>query len=199
MSDNNSGNATLYSGGINGSPVSLDLTVPVPGGNPTGQVANSTSDFPVGGSTGSAAIFIIDTDSIGSTQSPGEIAAWNGGADFTVEDSPTGGPGGTTPKGAVFKGLALSSLPKAGPELFAADVANAKVDVFNKDFAPLHRPGEFVDPAIPKGYAPFNSNSSVTKSSSPTASRTKPRTMSSPGPALATSTSTTRTAFSSII
>jgi uncharacterized protein (TIGR03118 family) len=156
VSDNNSGNATAYSGGVNGSPVSLALTVPVPGGNPTGQVANPTADFPVGGTSGSAAIFIVDSDSIGTTQSPGEIAAWNGGTQFVVEDSPTGGPGGTTPPGAVFKGLALSALPTAGPELFAADVANARVDVFNKDFAPVSTPAEFIDPYIPRGYAPFN-------------------------------------------
>jgi uncharacterized protein (TIGR03118 family) len=156
VSDNNSGHATFYSGGVNGGAVSLDGTVPVPGGNPTGQVANPTSDFPVGGATGSAAFFIVDSDSIGTTQSPGEIAAWNGGASFVVEDSPTGGPGGTTPAGAVFKGLAISALPTAGPELFAADVANARVDVFNKDFAPVTTPTEFVDPYIPRGYAPFN-------------------------------------------
>jgi uncharacterized protein (TIGR03118 family) len=156
VADNNTNNATFYSGGVNGGAVTLDGTVPVPGGNPTGQVVNPTSDFPVGGTSGSAAFFIIDSDSIGSTQSPGEIAAWNGGAKFVVEDSPTGGPGGTTPAGAVFKGLALSTLPTAGPELFAADVANARVDVFNKDFAPVSTPTEFVDPAIPKGYAPYN-------------------------------------------
>jgi uncharacterized protein (TIGR03118 family) len=156
VSDNNSGNASVYSGGVNGSAVSLDLTVPVPGGNPTGQVVNTTADFPVGGSTGSPADFIVDSDSIGSTQSPGEIAAWDGGAAFVVEDSPTGGPGGTTPAKAVFKGLAISGAPTAGPELFAADVANAQVDVFNKSFAPLSTPTEFRDPAIPKGYAPFN-------------------------------------------
>jgi uncharacterized protein (TIGR03118 family) len=156
VSDNDSGNASVYSGGVNGSPVSLDLTVPVPGGHPTGQVANTTGDFPVGGATGSAAIFIVDSDSIGTTRSPGEIAAWNGGASFVVEDSPTGGPGGTTPAGAVFKGLAISASPTAGPELFAADVANARIDVFNKDFAPVSTPTEFVDPAVPKGYAPFN-------------------------------------------
>jgi len=156
VSDNNSGNASVYSGGVNGSAVSLDLTVPVPGGNPTGQVFNTTSDFPVGGSTGSPANFIIDSDSIGTTQSPGEIAAWDGGSTFVVEDSPTGGPGGTTPANAVFKGLAISGLPTAGPELFAADVANATVDVFDKDFAPVSTPSEFQDPAIPKGYAPFN-------------------------------------------
>src|SRR5215471_17568238 len=38
VSDNNSGFATVYSGGVKGGAVTLDLTVPVPGGNPTGQV-----------------------------------------------------------------------------------------------------------------------------------------------------------------
>jgi uncharacterized protein (TIGR03118 family) len=156
VSDNNSGDASVYSGGVDGGSVSLDLTVSVPGGNPTGQVFNTTSEFPVGGATGSPANFIVDSDSIGSTQSPGEIAAWDGGSAFVVEDSPTGGAGGTTPANAVFKGLALSSSPTAGPELFAADVANARVDVFNDQFVPLSTPTEFQDPAIPKGYAPFN-------------------------------------------
>jgi uncharacterized protein (TIGR03118 family) len=156
VSDNNSGMATVYSGGVKGSAVSLDLTVPIPGGNPTGQVFNSdAAAFPVGGLKGSAADFIVDTDSVGSKQSPGEIAAWNGGASFVVEDSTKGGAGGKTPAKAVFKGLALATTPKAGPELFAADVANAKVDVFNKDFALVKTPTEFRDPKIPANYAPF--------------------------------------------
>jgi uncharacterized protein (TIGR03118 family) len=156
VSDNNSGFATVYSGGIKGGPVSLDLTVPVPGGNPTGQVFNpDTSAFPVGGTTGSPAVFIVDTDSIGAAQSPGEIAAWDGGASFAVEDSPAGGAGGKTPAHAVFKGLALATAPAAGPELFAADVANARIDVFNRDFHLVSAPAEFRDPKIPAGYAPF--------------------------------------------
>jgi uncharacterized protein (TIGR03118 family) len=73
-----------------------------------------------------------------------------------VEDSPSGGAGGKTPAKAVFKGLALSTTPTAGPELFAADVANAKVDIFNSKFAPVSAPTEFKDPKIPATYAPFN-------------------------------------------
>jgi uncharacterized protein (TIGR03118 family) len=157
VSDHNSGFATVYSGGIGGSKVSLDLTVPAPGGNPTGQVFNSdASAFPVGGLHGSPAVFIVDTDSIGAHQSPGEIEAWNGGASFVVEASPKGGPGGKTPAKAVFKGLAIATTPTAGPELFAADVANARVDVFNRDFRFVKTPTEFRDPKIPAGYAPFN-------------------------------------------
>jgi uncharacterized protein (TIGR03118 family) len=154
VSDNNSGDATAYTGGDNGGSVSLAITVPVPGGNPTGQVYNNLGGFPTGGPNGAAAIFIVDSDSIGPTQSPGEIAAWDGGSSFVVEDSPTGGPGGTTPAGAVFKGLAIARTA-AGPELFATDVANAKVDVFNSNFVPMSTPTEFADPAIPAGYTPF--------------------------------------------
>jgi uncharacterized protein (TIGR03118 family) len=156
VSDNNSGKATVYSGGMNGGAVSLDLTVPVPGGNPTGQVFNSDSSaFPVGGKNGAPANFIVDTDSVGAHQSPGEIAAWDGGASFVVEDSARGGAGGKIPAHAVFKGLAIAFGPKAGPELFAADVANARVDVFNRDFRPMSTPSQFRDPKIPAGYAPF--------------------------------------------
>jgi uncharacterized protein (TIGR03118 family) len=156
VSDNNSGLAGVYSGGVGGGAVSLDFTVPVPGGNPTGQVFNPDgSAFPVGGAGGGSAIFIVATDSIGTHQSPGEIAAWNGGHAFVVEDSPKGGAGGKTPARAVFKGLALANA-KAGPELFAADVANAKIDVFNKNFKLVSTPKEFRDPKLPAGYAPFN-------------------------------------------
>jgi uncharacterized protein (TIGR03118 family) len=154
VSDNNSGKATVYAGGVNGSKVALELTVPVPGGNPTGQVFNSFKGFPVGGASGNPAIFIVDSDSTGATQSPGQIEAWDGGAKFVVEDSPAGGPGGVTPKGAVFKGLAIANTT-AGPELFATDVANASVDIFNSKFAPVPAPGEFTDPHLPAGYAPF--------------------------------------------
>jgi uncharacterized protein (TIGR03118 family) len=154
VSDNNSGDATVYQGGVNGSKVSLALTVKVPGANPTGQVFNPTKDFTVG-KTKTPANFIIDSDSIGSAQSPGEIAAWAGGAKFTVEDSPTGGAAGKTPANAVFKGLAIAASTKAGPEIFAADVANATVDVFNSKFASVSTPTEFKDPKVPAGYAPF--------------------------------------------
>jgi uncharacterized protein (TIGR03118 family) len=156
VSDNNSGRATVYSGGVGGSAVTLDLTVRVPGNNATGQVYNSTSEFPVGGMTGTPAAFIISSDSIGSTQSPGQIEAWNGGSKFVIEDSPTGGAGGTTPANAVFKGIALSTSSKDGPVLLAADVANATVDMFNQDFAPEPSSTKFTDPALPAGYAPFN-------------------------------------------
>ena len=67
-----------------------------------------------------------------------------------------GGAGGKVPAHAVFKGLALATGPKAGPELFAADVANGRIDVFSKTFAFVKTPGEFRDRKIPAGFVPFN-------------------------------------------
>jgi uncharacterized protein (TIGR03118 family) len=154
VSDHNTGVATVYSGGIGGGGVTKLLTVPVPGGNPTGQVFNPSSAFVA--VPGWQTVFIVATDSIGKTQSPGEIAAWPGFGSFVVEDSPKGGPGGKTPLGAVFKGLALATTPKAGPELFAADVHNARIDVFNGAFHLLKTPAEFRDTKIPAGYTPYN-------------------------------------------
>jgi uncharacterized protein (TIGR03118 family) len=156
VSDNQSGFATVYTGGISGSAVSLALTVQVPGGNPTGQVFNSdASAFPVGGASGSHAVFIVDSDQNG-TDTAGSISAWNGGASFVTEDSSAGGAGGMIPQGAIFKGLAIADNTAAGPELFAADVANARIDVFDQNFAPVSTPHEFRDPRIPRGWAPFN-------------------------------------------
>jgi uncharacterized protein (TIGR03118 family) len=34
-------------------------------------------------------------------------------------------------------------------------VANARVDIFNSQFAPVSAPGEFTDPQLPAGYTPF--------------------------------------------
>jgi uncharacterized protein (TIGR03118 family) len=156
VSDNQSGLATVYTGGISGSAVSLALTVQVPGGNPTGQVFNAdASAFPVGGASGTHAVFIVDSDQNGS-DSAGSISAWNGGASFVTEDSSAGGAGGTIPNGAIFKGLAIADNTAAGPELFAADVANARIDVFDQTFAPVNTPNEFRDPRVPHGWAPFN-------------------------------------------
>jgi uncharacterized protein (TIGR03118 family) len=157
VSDNNSALTSVYSGGVAGSALYLDFTVPVPNGHPTGQVFNpDPAAFPVGGPSGSPASFIIDTDSNGAVPSTGQIEAWNGSPTFVVEDSVTGGAGGKVPARAVFTGLAASAAPKAGPELFATDVANGRIDVFDSEFRPVSTPTEFRDPKIPAGYTPYN-------------------------------------------
>jgi uncharacterized protein (TIGR03118 family) len=55
---------------------------------------------------------------------------------------------------AVYKGV---DIAKNGPDyfLYAANFKQAKVDVFDKNFA-LVSNTTFIDPNIPSGYAPFN-------------------------------------------
>jgi uncharacterized protein (TIGR03118 family) len=57
-------------------------------------------------------------------------------------------------EGAIYKGLAIASTAD-GDRLYAADFHNARVDVFNGSFQLLARPGAFIDPNLPAGYAPF--------------------------------------------
>lgn len=72
VANNGSDTATIYPGGAGGTPVTkAGLTVAVPGGAPTGQVANGTTDFVVTGLGGlGPARFIF----IGET---GDLTAWN--------------------------------------------------------------------------------------------------------------------------
>jgi len=56
--------------------------------------------------------------------------------------------------GDVFKGLAIAPTP-TGPQLYATDFHNARVDVFNASWQPVATIGGFVDPSLPAGYAPF--------------------------------------------
>src|SRR5262249_42049030 len=56
--------------------------------------------------------------------------------------------------GAIYKGLAVAQT-QAGDFLYAADFHNNRVDVFDAGFHPAGAPGAFVDPKLPKGFAPF--------------------------------------------
>ncbi len=58
------------------------------------------------------------------------------------------------PSSAIYKGLAIASTAD-GDFIYATDFHNAKVDVFDSNFAPAGAPGAFSDPTIPPGYAPF--------------------------------------------
>jgi uncharacterized protein (TIGR03118 family) len=140
VSDNNSGVSTLYDG--SGNKQSLTVTIPAaPGGTqgtPTGTVFNTTSGFKI---RGTPATFLFDSED-------GVITGWNGGttATIAVDNSSTG---------AVYKGLALGSDAN-GPLLYAANFHSGTVDVFNQNFQPASISGNFVDPTLPAGFAPFN-------------------------------------------
>jgi uncharacterized protein (TIGR03118 family) len=141
ISDNGTGLSTLYSG--TGAKIALTVTVPPPTGGtppsaPTGQVFNSTTDFKVGAANSN---FIFATED-------GTISAWTGGTNATLEVDNSG-------SGAVYKGLALGNNGTAN-FLYAANFNSGNIDVFNASFAPTTLTGNFIDPALPAGYAPFD-------------------------------------------
>ncbi len=156
VSDNNDGLSTLYDG--NGVKQGLTVTIPLPAGRaapptatPTGMVWNPTTGFPITvGQTTVPAIFIFDTED-------GTIAAWN--PNPAVDPVVAGRSTATrivdnSAKGAVYKGLAFGTN-KHGNFLFATNFAAGTVEVFDKNFAPATLDGNFSDPDIPAGFAPF--------------------------------------------
>jgi uncharacterized protein (TIGR03118 family) len=142
VSDNNDGLSTLYDG--NGVKIPLTVTIPLPPGRtpppaaaPTGLVWNPTTTFPITvGATTVPATFIFDSED-------GTIIAWNP----TVEVNNSGA-------GAVYKGLAFGTNTH-GNFLFATNIFAGTVEVFDKNFAPATLDGDFTDPDIPAGFAPF--------------------------------------------
>src|SRR5213083_2360901 len=137
VSDNGADLSTLYLA----SGVKRNLNVSVDGA-PTGIVFNGDSaSFRVGPSDAGAP-FIFATES-------GTIAGWNpslGTAAEVMVDS--------SAAGAIFKGLAIATTA-TGPQLFATDFHNARIDVFDASWAAVTPAGGFVDSKIPAGYAPF--------------------------------------------
>jgi uncharacterized protein (TIGR03118 family) len=136
VSDQVTGKATLYNG--SGTPQSLIVTIP--GGNPTGQLFNSTaSDFvlPVGGKS----LFLFASLN-------GTISGWNGGSGTTAQTV-------ATHAGSVYTGLTLGN-PGTGNLLYAADAATGHIDVYNSTFSLTTLSGSFTDPGVPAGFKPYN-------------------------------------------
>src|SRR6185437_9244108 len=149
VSDNGADVATLYMGDVAGSPFSKSgLVVSIPGGAPTGQVFNSTSDFNVSSGGASApALFIFASEN-------GNITGWNPAVPPPAPS--TSAQTAVTVPGAVFKGLALASNGGAN-FLYAADFHGGQIDVFDGSFHQVTlAAGAFTDPNLPAGYAPFN-------------------------------------------
>jgi uncharacterized protein (TIGR03118 family) len=157
VSDNNSGLATVYSitpGGLTAKNAGLVVTVPGgrastdDGSSPTGQVANSTTGFVVTTAAGSGpAAFIFDSES-------GQISAWNHTADpISATETSTATLEYSSPT-AVYKGLTIATNDE-GTFLYAANFHDGTVDVFNSQFQLVHLDGDFTDPNLPPGYAPF--------------------------------------------
>ena len=138
--------STLYDGNGNVQPLVVQIPTPTMsvGGNPTGIVFNGSNNF-VGtrGTLSGPARFIFATEQ-------GVIAAWSPTVDAThairmVDRSSTG---------ASYKGLAISGS-EITQLIYAADFHNARIDAFDQNFHAAALPGNFTDPNLPAGYAPF--------------------------------------------
>jgi uncharacterized protein (TIGR03118 family) len=151
VSSNGADSSVVYRGGANGQPwVNTGLVVSIPGGAPTGQVFNPTSDFVVSDGNGHSgpAAFIFASEN-------GTVTGWNPGVPPPFSHDAQ--IGATIPDG-VLKGIALGSNP-FGNFLYVTDFRHGKVDVFDSHFnlVPITKlvPNAFHDDSIPKGYAPF--------------------------------------------
>src|SRR5262249_8600705 len=59
-------------------------------------------------------------------------------------------------KGAVYKGLAITTDASGTPSLYVTNFRAGTVEVYDSQFKPVIAPGAFTDPNLPRGYAPFN-------------------------------------------
>lgn len=156
VADNNSGVATLYSINAGGTQAAkVPLTVTLPGGrastgdgsSPTGQVFNPTTGFVVTTPAGSGpGLFIFSAEA-------GQISAWNPVANPVVNGASTATVEFSSPT-AVYKGLTIATTD-GGTFLYASNFHDGTVDVFNSGFQLVHLAGDFTDPRLPPGYAPF--------------------------------------------
>jgi uncharacterized protein (TIGR03118 family) len=152
VANNHSENSTLYDGNGKAQPTAAPLIVALPASatstafDPTGIVFNSTASFVVSaaGKSG-AAKFLFAGEG-------GMLAGWT-----PAVDAAHGIVAYTDAGGAVYKGLAIANDGTAD-FLYATDFHNARVDVFDLNFArQVASPTRFafIDPNLPAGYAPF--------------------------------------------
>jgi uncharacterized protein (TIGR03118 family) len=153
VANNGTSTSQLIRGDFGGAPVVLNPTMPtvtVSGSLPTGTVANpSTTDFVLPGACASAtcvARFLFASET-------GNITGWNPNA--PAAGSTTAVIAASQP-GHVYKGLAFANNGSAN-FIYAADFANNRIDVFDKNFALQPAASfPFADGTILAGYAPFN-------------------------------------------
>lgn len=169
VSDNGSGDSTLYTGAgaiipINGNGI---VTIPppknAPAGTlaaPTGTVFNGSSAFVLPAPNSKPAAFIFSTED-------GTISGWNGGpsAVLAVDNNDNG-----SPNGAVYKGATTADL-NGHKFLYVTNFRAARVEVYDTNFHRVQLSPEAFDPGgdsdydaddrsgaqhIPHGFAPFN-------------------------------------------
>ena len=113
---------------------------------PSGIAANSTALFAPHASLASPFLFATEDGTVS-----GEYADARGDILTTtilaIDNSA---------RGAVYTGVAVLSPSCCAPFLAVADFHGGFVDSFTGTFDPLSAPGQFMDPHLPAGYAPYN-------------------------------------------
>jgi len=146
VANNGTSTTQLIKGDVSSAPVVLNAslqTVTIPGGLPTGTVANPVAtEFVLPGACASApcaARFLFASIT-------GNITGWNPNA--PAAGSTTAVTAASHP-GHVYTGLAYAS-PAAGNRIYAADFKNGTIDVYDTSFNLLSAAlFPFVDPTIP--------------------------------------------------
>ena len=152
VSDNVTGQSTLYTGG--GQKIPLTVSVPAANGgtgSPTGIVGNTSADFVITENKVSApAIFIFATlDGTISGWNPVVDGVVNGISHATIATPPAA-------NGTTYTGLAIGT--NSGAQfLFAADGGpNRKIDVYDATFKLVDwGPDAFSDSRIPRNFTPY--------------------------------------------
>jgi uncharacterized protein (TIGR03118 family) len=151
VSDTGTNVSTLYAGGVDGTPQTVNpLVVKIPGGLPTGQASNSTTDFVVKAADGTSgpAFFLF----AGIT---GHLTGWNPTVGITGTAPSTNAQDAIVTPGGSYTGLAMGQ-PASGPRLYAADFGTGKVEMYDGSWAAVHIRGAFQDRSLPRSFAPFN-------------------------------------------
>jgi uncharacterized protein (TIGR03118 family) len=158
IADNNNNVSTLYSGiganetqavtGSNNVGIAIPASAAGVPANPTGQVFNGGEGFLIPTDHGQeSALFIFDGEG-------GTISAWATDSGATAVTAYDDGVANGADH-AVYKGLAVGTVGGAA-FLYATDLHNNKVDVFDTNFAkPAAMQGQFIDPNLPAGFVPF--------------------------------------------
>jgi len=146
VSSNGNGTSQVYDDSNDMTKLVLEVTIPPPNGGmppsaPTGQVFNRSASSAFMGD-----LFIFATED-------GTIAAWqpsNGTTAVMRADN--------SASMAIYKAVTIASpLTALGrTQLYAADFHNNKIDVWDDQYMPVTSLGNFTDPDLPAGFAPFN-------------------------------------------
>jgi uncharacterized protein (TIGR03118 family) len=167
VADGGAGVSSLYN--TAGAPQPLVVSMPRPddplgsGATPTGAVFNNVPAvqraFVLSGVSSAGvpvtapAVFLFATKE-------GTILGWNPGVNPEGFDPAKAGKYGIVAVNnsatAAYTGLAIATGADGSTRLYAANFRAGTVDVFDSSFAKVAVPQAFVDPYLPRGYAPFN-------------------------------------------